>query len=156
VLGAAVLVIWRGVLASTMITMTASVGLGIVFRYVLNQPLFWADEVARYALVWLTFLGGAELLRHKAGHIAVEFALTGLGPAWRKRCAYVIDFVMLGLFAVILVGSLIWIERSAHAVSAALALPMPLVYAVIPLSALIAIGIILRRVCKGRPGESEL
>ena len=28
-------------------------------RYVMNAPLFWTDEMIRYATVWLTFVGAA-------------------------------------------------------------------------------------------------
>lgn len=39
-----------------------SVGLNVaqVFtRYALNDPLFWTEEMVRYATVWLTFVGAA-------------------------------------------------------------------------------------------------
>jgi len=52
----------KALLAGTMIAIVVAVGLGIVFRYLLNAPLFWTDEFSRYALVWMTFLGGARLI----------------------------------------------------------------------------------------------
>ena len=32
---------------------------GVVFRYVLNNPLYWAEEAARLLLIWLSFAGAA-------------------------------------------------------------------------------------------------
>ncbi len=36
---------------------------GVVMRYVFNAPLFWSEEICLLGLVWLTFLGGAILVR---------------------------------------------------------------------------------------------
>ena len=38
---------------------TLLVLLQVFFRYVLNEPLFWAEEVIRYGLVWSVMLGSA-------------------------------------------------------------------------------------------------
>ena len=35
----------------------------VFWRYVLEQPLQWSEEVARYCFVWVTFLGAATLMR---------------------------------------------------------------------------------------------
>ncbi len=32
---------------------------GVAFRYFLNSPLSWSDEIAIFSLVWLTFIGGS-------------------------------------------------------------------------------------------------
>lgn len=38
-------------------TMSVVVAVQVFFRYALNHSLFWSEELARYILVWLTFLG---------------------------------------------------------------------------------------------------
>ena len=40
-------------------------------RYFLNDSLSWTEEIARYGLMWLAFIGGAVVTRKKT-HIAVE------------------------------------------------------------------------------------
>ena len=44
----------------------------VFFRYVLNAPLIWSEELARYLLVWVTFLGIPYGIRHRA-HIEMEY-----------------------------------------------------------------------------------
>ena len=40
-------------------------------RYVLNDSLAWTEEIARYGLMWIVFIGGAMVTRRNT-HIAVE------------------------------------------------------------------------------------
>jgi TRAP-type C4-dicarboxylate transport system permease small subunit len=56
-----------------------SVCLEVVMRYFLNRPLQWVIELTEYALLYITFLGTAWLLK-KDGHIAVDVMLFRLGP----------------------------------------------------------------------------
>jgi TRAP-type C4-dicarboxylate transport system permease small subunit len=36
---------------------------GVIMRYLFNAPLFWSEEIAVMGLIWMTFLGGAILVR---------------------------------------------------------------------------------------------
>lgn len=51
----------------------------VVSRYVLAAPLVWTEEVARYTLVWLTFLG-AGLVMARRRHITARIFTRSLGP----------------------------------------------------------------------------
>ncbi len=44
-------------------TMTLIVAVQVFCRYVLNNSLFWAEELSRYLLAWLTFLGASVAYR---------------------------------------------------------------------------------------------
>src|SRR6188508_3530837 len=48
-------------------------------RYVLNDSLAWTEEIARYGLMSLAFIGGAVVTRKKV-HIAVELVSNLMGP----------------------------------------------------------------------------
>lgn len=135
----------RGVLALTMIVMVVAVGLGVFFRYFLNAPLFWTDEVARYALVWMTFLGGAELFLDETGHARVDYFINKMSVRARRVCQMVALALVLACLVLMVVGGVVWIESSARAVSTALKIPMPIIYAVIPVSAVGAALVITRR-----------
>ena len=63
---------------------------GIVFlqfftRYILNDSLAWTEEIARYGLMWVTFIGAAMVTRRNS-HIAVVL-LTELLPPGPARAA---------------------------------------------------------------------
>ncbi|GAB4394137.1 MAG: TRAP transporter small permease [Kiloniellaceae bacterium] len=75
---------------------------GVVFlqffsRYVLNDSIGWTEEIARYLLVLVTFVGAALAVR-KNSHIAVEFFYRYLPGAWGRVCSTLVDLLCLGFF----------------------------------------------------------
>src|SRR4030081_2383206 len=48
-------------------------------RYIMNDSLSWTEEIARYGVMSLAFIGGAVVTRKKA-HIAVELVSNLMGP----------------------------------------------------------------------------
>jgi TRAP-type C4-dicarboxylate transport system permease small subunit len=63
-------------------------------RYVLNSSLGWTEEIARYLLIAVTFLGAAMAVR-KRSHIAVEFCYRYFGAGGRHRLALAVDGICL-------------------------------------------------------------
>lgn len=53
------------------VVFTLLVVAGVFFRYVLGQPLSWNEEVVRFALIWMTFIGGSVALK-RGEHVAVD------------------------------------------------------------------------------------
>ena len=47
---------------------------GVFFRYVLNDSLSWSEELAKYAMLWMVFLGAPIALR-TGGHPNIEILL---------------------------------------------------------------------------------
>jgi TRAP-type C4-dicarboxylate transport system permease small subunit len=70
----------------------------VFFRYVLNQSLFIADELARVLFIWIVFLGAALVLRSD-DHIRMEF-MTKLLPETGRRLAKVLADLLVLCFAV--------------------------------------------------------
>ena len=59
-------------------------------RYVLNDSLGWTEEIARFLLISVAFLGGVLAVRRES-HIAVELAFRWLSRPVRKALQLFID-----------------------------------------------------------------
>jgi TRAP-type transport system small permease protein len=122
----------------------AVVFLQVVFRYVLQQPLFWSEELPRYLLIWMSFLAAA-LAQKSEAHINITLALTPLPAAAQRWVRLLTNLVILGFLGVLVYsGSLVTRITAAHR-STALQIPMAAVYAALPIgAALMALYLILQ------------
>lgn len=113
--------------------MATVVAVQVFFRYVLNHSLFWSEELARFLLVWLTFLG-ASAAYHRRAHPGID-TLSRLLPARLKKAAVIcVHLASLTLFAVMIIYGcqFSWFVRLQ--ISPALHLPKWIVYSMVPVS----------------------
>lgn len=67
-------------------------------RYVLNDSLGWTEEIARFLLIAVTFLGAIMAVR-KQSHIAVELLYRYLPRPARRALQAVIDLGLTAFYA---------------------------------------------------------
>ncbi len=117
-------------------SMAILVAVQVFFRYVLNYSLFWSEELARYLLVWLTFLG-ASVAYHKNLHPGVDAIYVRMGKIPKKISFFLVHFLSLFLFAIMIFFGIkfAWFVRLQ--ISPALAIPKWIIFSVIPVSGLI-------------------
>ena len=118
-------------------------------RYVLNNSLAWTEEIARYGLMWLAFIGGAVVTRRRS-HIAVEL-LAHVLPQGRLRIALQIsiEIVKLGFLGLLAYFSVTIIERMHNQRMTVFDLPMSIVYAGIGFGCFLMFGRQLLSVWRG-------
>ncbi len=105
---------------------------GIVFlqfftRYILNDSLAWTEEIARYGLMWITFIGGIIVVR-KRSHIAVEALLQYLPAGAARYLLAVVDVFKLGFLALLALFAVQIVERMHWQRMVIIDLPMSVVY----------------------------
>ncbi|MEW6265584.1 MAG: TRAP transporter small permease [Thermodesulfobacteriota bacterium] len=75
---------------------------GVVTRFVFNAPLFWGEEVCILALVWMTFLGGAVLVRQDK-HVTITILADLMPPRVQNGLRVFSHFL-----AVIILAVMVW------------------------------------------------
>ncbi len=108
--------------------------LGVFTRYVLNDSLAWTEELARYSMMWLSWLGGGLALRRGA-HIAVEFVIDALSPGARAAIVFATRIAVFIFLGVCLWYGAILTSRVSMQSTIALGISMQIPYAAIPLGA---------------------
>ncbi|MFZ1048714.1 MAG: TRAP transporter small permease [Pseudolabrys sp.] len=98
-------------------------------RYVLNDSLSWTEEIARYGLMWVVFIGGAMVTRRNT-HIAVELLSNVMKPGpLRAALLALVDFIKLAFLGLLAFVSLTITERMHLQRMTVFDLPMSYVYA---------------------------
>jgi TRAP-type C4-dicarboxylate transport system permease small subunit len=88
----------------------------IFMRYVMQQPVAWADELNIILLLWVMFIAGALVLRDNE-HVAFDVAWNAAPPAGRRAMGIVSAVAFGGLFLAALPGTwsyitFLWRERT--------------------------------------------
>jgi TRAP-type C4-dicarboxylate transport system permease small subunit len=126
----------EGVLFALGLSMSLVVAAQVFSRYVLNHSIFWSEELARYFLVWLTFLGATVAYRRGA-HPGVDALYRRLSPGLRRVCRILVHLCAIGFFGV-MTGygfRFAWFVR--HQITPAMGLPNWTVLGIVPLSGLV-------------------
>lgn len=84
--------------------MVVVVTLQIFSRYVMPKPLPWTEEVARFCMVWLAYLGASCLVRTWE-NTSVTFVMDNLGPRARFALDLAIKATMLVFMTALVVLS---------------------------------------------------
>ena len=116
--------------------MTVTVAVQVFFRYVLNHSLFWSEELARYLLVWLTFLGSSSAYYRKV-HPGIDFLFEKMPASLKKIATLCVRIASLSLFGVMIIFGFRFACFVRLQISPALYLPKWIVFSIIPLSGLI-------------------
>lgn len=84
--------------------MVAMVFGNVVLRYAFNSGITVSEELARWSLVWLTFIGAVIALRDRQ-HLGMDFVLRLLPRLAQKLCLIVSHVLMLYVTWLFLAGS---------------------------------------------------
>lgn len=94
----------------------------IVMRGVFNVPMAWAEELTRYFLICLTFMGGA-LVTVEGGQIRMEELQAALPERMRFWLQLIIDATGIGVFGYICFAALVTIGNNLRNQTATLEMP---------------------------------
>jgi TRAP-type C4-dicarboxylate transport system permease small subunit len=89
----------HGALAANLGFMTALVFVSVLFRYVLNRPIAWTEELASLLFAWLTFVGAYVGFRTQS-HIRIDTLTIFLPAPFRRGIRALGDLCVLALLVV--------------------------------------------------------
>lgn len=90
-------------------SLTVNMVAAVFFRYVLNRPIFWADELSLYLFAWITFLGGSLAVK-RMEMAAVTILFDRLHAKAKQFISIIIQICIFLFSAIVLYYSIIWIK----------------------------------------------
>jgi TRAP-type transport system small permease protein len=133
-------------------------------RYVLADSAAWTEEIARYLLIVIVFVGAAMGVRRNS-HIHVEFVYRYLPPAVGRVMSTCVDIVRVAFFAYASYLAFLLVPRMHNLQMTVVDVPMSIIYGFVAagfvLMTLRAVQVTLRHWKQGwsvleRPGEPEV
>jgi len=106
----------------------------VIFRYILNNSLIWAEELCRYLFVWMVFFGSAVAFKDRK-HISLDLVDRVL-PGWIKRYfTLILDILVIAFTIFLSVVGYQLAMKSMTQPSPAMQIPLGYIYLAIPLGA---------------------
>lgn len=125
----------------------------VFYRYVLNDSIYWSNEVARYMLVYIVFLGATMAHRQKS-HIRIDIILGIFSKKNEQYLNILISAFFLFFWILVLQGSAKLFPLFLMQKTATLELPFGYPFAALPISACIWISYCIEDILSSKMQKS--
>ena len=112
--------------------MWAIVFANVSLRYLSNFSITWAEEVARYLMIWMTFLGAGLSLRI-GGHVAITNLHDFLGIRLQRALRALIGLLLICFFVAMMWIGYEYMMRMGRQLTPATRIPFSYIYAAMPI-----------------------
>ena len=138
---------------SLLFLLSLLLGVAVFYRYALNDSIYWSNEVARYLLAYIVFLGSTMAHKHKA-HIRIDTIFIYISDNMRKNIEIFIAMLFIAFWTVIVLGCIKLFPLFMMQTTATLQIPYAIPFAALPISAMVwilyCVDDILKEVVKNR------
>lgn len=119
----------------------------VLFRYILNDSLAWAEELAKAMMVWMAFLV-APLAMRSGANVSIEMLADALPIRLRIFLQLIIGAAVIWVLSLFLIESIGLWQRGLTVSAASLPVKMAFFYSIVPVGfialQLVAIELFLR------------
>jgi TRAP-type C4-dicarboxylate transport system permease small subunit len=127
----------------------------VIFRYVLNNPVAWVDELSRYVFIWMIMIG-AGMGMAKSAHFNIDFIKDAMPRAVRKFFVLIAQGTVIVFSGVVIFYGSRLLGSVSNQITPALSLPFSLPYAAVPTgAALILYHALMKMLLQLRKGPSD-
>jgi TRAP-type transport system small permease protein len=134
-----VLTLERGIAASLMLVLFLLVLVQVTSRYIYFMPMTWTEELARYTMIWLTFVAAAYVTTGD-GHISINLADRVLRKELLRWYVIVARLVVFAACLLMVPGAWRFVRAMMNVNTPASNIPAGLVYAA-ALTGIVLIGL---------------
>lgn len=124
----------------SMMAVTILLFINIILRFFFSAGISWTEEFVRYAIIWITFIGGSICFR-RGIHVGIDVLIDYLPTKGKKILSFIINLMAIALmFFLIKFGiDLVIFSMNTGQLTPALQIKMYWVYLAIPIGALLSL-----------------
>ena len=112
--------------------------ISIVFRYIINLPIFWTEELARYIMFYMVMLGSAVAFREEK-HPALLFVIQKFPIKFLRVWNFIKDIIIIVILIIIIKEGYLMAVDEMIMKSPAMRISFFWVYLAFPIGALLMI-----------------
>jgi len=128
--------ILKYIVSLVFIILSILVILQVITRFIVDYPLSWTEEISKYLMIYIVFLGSALAMRNHQ-HIAIDFLPEVLGGKNKHRLTVIVLWICILFFgALTYYGSILTVIVVGQA-SPTLQFSMSLAYAAVPIGSIL-------------------
>src|SRR5215510_14253038 len=121
----------RWAVIAILAAMASMVFANIALRFATDASILWVEEVSRYLMIWLTFLGGGRELRY-GGHVGID-TLQEAVPRRAVAIRAAIAVLLAGFFVFMVAIGVRYAWLAWSQTTPVLGIPVGAVYLAIPI-----------------------
>ncbi|MFN3657172.1 MAG: TRAP transporter small permease [Pseudolabrys sp.] len=97
----------------------------VIGRYVFSFPVFWAEEVLTFIVIWVVFLLAGSIT-YRGAHINMDLLYSGFSPLWKRiiNIAVVVTLIGCAAFTAMQSWKVVALHVRNNAVTAATDIPL--------------------------------
>ena len=100
----------KAISVSLLVVVIVTLSAQVIARYIFQSPISWSEELARLALIWLTFVASG-FVTAEHGHITVDLIPSRYGPRVTKTLDRIAGLVVLVTCLMLLLGGFRFVYR---------------------------------------------
>lgn len=130
----------EGFIGVTMIAVVIMLTVNIILRFFFSAGITWAEEFIRYAIIWITFIGGAICFR-RGIHVGIDLLMESLPEKGQKLLSLFINVLAIILMLLLIKYGidLVLFSMNTGQLTPALQINMYWAYLAIPVGALLSL-----------------
>jgi C4-dicarboxylate transporter DctQ subunit len=137
---------------------TLLVFINVVLRF-FGVGTTWSEELIRYLIIWLTFIGGSICVR-KGEHVGIDLLPELLSTNLKRILFIIVNLIAIIFLAFVLKFSieLIQFNIATGQIAPALGVPMYIVYFCVPIGSMLMIVRhinVIVNICKGQVNHTQ-
>lgn len=107
--------------------------INVIARYVFSDPVFWAEEILIFIVIWAVFLVAGSIT-YRGGHLNMDLVYSGMSSFWKRviNIAIVLTLITCTVFTAAQSWKVLMLHYRNHGVTAGTDIPL-----VIPHSAVL-------------------
>lgn len=104
--------------------------INVVARYVFSYPIFWAEEILIFIVIWAVFLVAGSIT-YRGGHLNMDLVYSGMSPFWKRvvNIAIALTLIVCTIYTAMQSWKVLLLHYHNHGVTAGTDIPLVIPHA---------------------------